>query len=68
MMIIKDELGIEKIKKNFKCVVVLEYSFVDYLVVLDMKFVGIVDDGSSKNIIKLVRDKVGVYELVGFRL
>lgn len=67
MTTIKDELGTEKIKKNPKRVVVLEYSFADYLAALDMKPVGIADDGSSKNITKSVRDKIGAYESVGSR-
>lgn len=32
-----------------------------------MKPVGIADDGSSKNITKSVRDKIGEYESVGSR-
>lgn len=64
MTTIKDELGTEKIKENPKRVVVLEYSFADYLAALDMKPVGIADDGSSKNITKSVRDKIGAYESV----
>ncbi|MQH48886.1 ABC transporter substrate-binding protein, partial [Escherichia coli] len=56
-----------KIKKNPKRVVVLEYSFADYLAALDMKPVGIADDGSTKNITKSVRDKIGAYESVGSR-
>lgn len=67
MTTIKDELGTEKIKKNPKRVVVLEYSFADYLAALDMKPVGIADDGSTKNITKSVRDKIGAYESVGSR-
>ena len=58
MTTIKDELGTEKIKKNPKRVIVLEYSFADYLAALDMKPVGIADDGSTKNI---------TYESVGSR-
>lgn len=54
MTTIKDELGTEKIKKNPKRIVVLEYSFADYLAALDMKPVGIADDGSTKNITKSV--------------
>ncbi len=42
----------------------LEYSFADYLAALDMKPVGIADDGSTKNITKSVRDKIGAYESV----
>ena len=65
MTTIKDELGTEKIKKNPKRVVVLEYSFADYLAALDMKPVGIADDGSSKNITKSVRDKIGSMNRLG---
>ena len=32
-----------------------------------MKPVGIADDGSTKNITKSVRDKIGTYESVGSR-
>ncbi|CXU15344.1 iron(III) dicitrate-binding protein [Staphylococcus aureus] len=50
MTTIKDELGTEKIKKNPKRVIVLEYSFADYLAALDMKPVGIADVSRHKKI------------------
>lgn len=62
---IKYEEGIMKVFKYFKCVVVFEYLFVDVLVVLDVKFVGIVDDNKKNCIIKLLRDKIGKYIFVG---
>ncbi|CDR23813.1 ABC transporter substrate-binding protein [Staphylococcus schweitzeri] len=67
MVTIKDALGTEKITKNPKRIVVLEYSFADYLASLNVKPVGIADDGNAKNITKTVRDKIGKYESVGSR-
>lgn len=65
IILVKDENGIVKVFKDVKCIVVLEYLFVDVLVVLDVNLVGIVDDGKKKCIIKLVREKIGDYIFVG---
>ncbi|NHA37275.1 iron citrate ABC transporter substrate-binding protein [Staphylococcus schleiferi] len=64
---IKHAGGTTKIDKKPKKVVALEYSFVDALVALDVKPVGIADDGKKKNIIEPIRDKVGDYKSVGSR-
>lgn len=64
---IKDKLGVQMIPKHPKRIVVLEYSFIDSLAALNVSPVGIADDGNSKNIIKLVKDKIGKYESVGSR-
>ena len=63
---IKHEEGTTKVPKHPKRVVVLEYSFVDALVALDVKPVGIADDNKNR-IIKPLRDKIGKYTSVGTR-
>lgn len=64
---IKHEEGTTKVPKHPKRVVVLEYSFVDALVALDVKPVGIADDNKKNRIIKPLRDKIGKYTSVGTR-
>ena len=64
---IKHEEGTTKVPKHPKRVVVLEYSFVDALVALDVKPVGIADDNKKNRIIKPLRDKIGNYTSVGAR-
>ncbi|MGV3041944.1 ABC transporter substrate-binding protein [Staphylococcus rostri] len=64
---VKHDGGTTKIEKEPKKVVALEYSFVDALVALGVKPVGIADDGDKKNIIEPIRDKVGDYKSVGDR-
>ncbi|MCG3402572.1 ABC transporter substrate-binding protein [Staphylococcus massiliensis] len=64
---IKHDGGTTKVPKNPKKVVALEYSFVDALVALGVKPVGIADDGKKENIIEPLRDKVGDYKSVGSR-
>ncbi|UXR77925.1 MULTISPECIES: Fe(3+) dicitrate ABC transporter substrate-binding protein [unclassified Staphylococcus] len=64
---VKHDGGTTKIEKEPKKVVALEYSFVDALVVLGVKPVGIADDGDKENIIDPIRDKVGDYKSVGDR-
>lgn len=60
---VKDENGTVKVPKDAKRIVVLEYSFA----ALDVKPVGIADDGKKKRIIKPVREKIGDYTSVGTR-
>lgn len=57
---VKDENGTVKVPKDAKRIVVLEYSFADALAALDVKPVGIADDGKKKRIIKPVREKLGI--------
>ncbi|UXR69200.1 MULTISPECIES: Fe(3+) dicitrate ABC transporter substrate-binding protein [unclassified Staphylococcus] len=64
---VKHDGGTTKIEKEPKKVVALEYSFVDALVALGVKPVGIADDGDKENIIDPIRDKVGDYKSVGDR-
>ncbi|WP_263009909.1 ABC transporter substrate-binding protein [Staphylococcus americanisciuri] len=64
---VKHDGGTTKIDKEPKKVVALEYSFVDALVALGVKPVGIADDGDKENIIEPIRDKVGDYKSVGDR-
>ncbi|PNZ79799.1 iron compound ABC transporter substrate-binding protein [Staphylococcus microti] len=64
---VKHDGGTTKIEKEPKKVVALEYSFVDALVALGVKPVGIADDGDKANIIDPIRDKVGDYKSVGDR-
>ncbi|MCX4124637.1 Fe(3+) dicitrate ABC transporter substrate-binding protein [Staphylococcus aureus] len=64
---VKDENGTVKVPKDAKRIVVLEYSFADALAALDVKPVGIADDGKKKRIIKPVREKIGDYTSVGTR-
>lgn len=64
---IKHEGGTTTVKGEPKRVVALEYSFVDALVSLGVKPVGIADDGKKGNIIAPIKDKVGDYKSVGAR-
>ncbi|MGV3244524.1 ABC transporter substrate-binding protein [Staphylococcus sp. 11261D007BR] len=64
---IKHDGGETEVPKSPKRVVALEYSFVDSLVALGVKPVGIADDGDEENLIEPLRDKVGDYESVGAR-
>ena len=64
---VKDENGTVKVPKDAKRIVVLEYSFADALAALDVKPVGIADDGKKKRIIKPVREKIRDYTSVGTR-
>ncbi|EGQ2806097.1 ABC transporter substrate-binding protein [Staphylococcus pseudintermedius] len=64
---IKHDGGTTKIDKEPQRVVALEYSFVDALVALGVKPVGIADDGKKSNLIDPLRDKVGDYKSVGAR-
>lgn len=45
----------------------LEFSFVDALAALDIKPVGVADDGKKDRILKPIRDKIGDYKSVGAR-
>ncbi|RIL77683.1 iron citrate ABC transporter substrate-binding protein, partial [Staphylococcus equorum] len=64
---VKHEAGTTTVKGEPKRVVALEYSFVDALVSLGVKPVGIADDGKKGNIIEPIKDKVGNYKSVGSR-
>ena len=64
---VKHEGGTTTVKGEPKRVVALEYSFVDALVSLGIKPVGIADDGKKDNIIEPIKDKVGNYKSVGSR-
>lgn len=64
---IKHELGTTEVKGSPKRVVVLEFSFVDALASLDLKPVGIADDGNKDRILKSLADKIGDYTSVGTR-
>ncbi|EJW14495.1 MULTISPECIES: ABC transporter substrate-binding protein [Paenibacillus] len=64
---IKHELGMTEVKGSPKRVVVLEFSFVDALASLDLKPVGIADDGNKDRILKTLADKIGDYTSVGTR-
>ncbi|MDQ7192694.1 ABC transporter substrate-binding protein [Staphylococcus felis] len=64
---IQHDGGTTKITKEPKRVVALEYSFVDSLVALGVKPVGIADDGDKNNIIEPIRKNLGDYKSVGAR-
>ncbi|MDR5650506.1 ABC transporter substrate-binding protein [Staphylococcus nepalensis] len=64
---IKHEGGTTHIDKNPQRVVSLEFSFVDALAALDIKPVGVADDGKKDRILKPIRDKIGDYKSVGAR-
>ncbi|MCE4971002.1 ABC transporter substrate-binding protein [Staphylococcus chromogenes] len=64
---VKHEAGTTTVKGEPKRVVALEYSFVDALVSLGVKPVGIADDGKKGNIIEPIKDKIGNYKSVGSR-
>lgn len=64
---IKHELGETEVKGTPERVVVLEFSFVDAVASLDVKPVGVADDGNKARILKTLADKVGDYTSVGTR-
>ncbi|WP_210133862.1 Fe(3+) dicitrate ABC transporter substrate-binding protein [Staphylococcus sp. GDY8P131P] len=64
---IKHEGGTTHIDKKPQRVVSLEFSFVDALAALDIKPVGVADDGKKDRILKPIRDKIGDYKSVGAR-
>ena len=64
---IKNDGGTTKVGKNPKRVVALEFSFVDALAALDIKPVGVADDGDKNRILKPIRNKIGDYTSVGAR-
>lgn len=64
---IKHDGGTTKLDKNPERVVALEFSYVDALAALDIKPVGIADDGKKDRILKPIREKIGDYKSVGLR-
>ncbi|MGL4007242.1 ABC transporter substrate-binding protein [Staphylococcus nepalensis] len=64
---IKHEGGTTHIDKKPQRVVSLEFSFVDALAALDIKPVGVADDGKKDRILKPIRDKIGDYKSAGAR-
>ncbi|MGD6887717.1 ABC transporter substrate-binding protein [Staphylococcus shinii] len=64
---IKHDGGETKIAKDPKRVVALEFSFVDALAALDVKPVGVADDGKKDRILEPIRKKIGDYKSVGAR-
>ncbi|MDG0844576.1 Fe(3+) dicitrate ABC transporter substrate-binding protein [Staphylococcus equorum] len=66
-VMIKHDGGTTKLDKNPERVVALEFSYVDALVALDIKPVGIADDGKKDRILKPIREKIGDYKSVGLR-
>ncbi|MBO1221332.1 ABC transporter substrate-binding protein [Staphylococcus nepalensis] len=64
---IKHDGGTTHIDKKPQRVVSLEFSFVDALAALDIKPVGVADDGKKDRILKPIRDKIGDYKSVGAR-
>lgn len=64
---IKHDGGTTNIDKKPKRVVVLEFSFVDALAALDIKPVGVADDGKKDRILAPIREKIGDYQSVGAR-
>jgi iron complex transport system substrate-binding protein len=64
---IKHDLGETQIKGTPSKIVALEFSFADDLASIDVKPVGIADDGDSSRIIPEVADKIGKYTSVGKR-
>ncbi len=65
--VIKHDMGETTLKSVPQKIVVLEYSFLDALVTLGQKPVGVADDGDSKNLIPPVKEKLGDYTSVGSR-
>lgn len=65
--VIKHKLGETKIVGTPQRIVALEFSYVDALVKLGLKPVGIADDNDRNLIIKPIRDKIGQYTSVGSR-
>lgn len=66
-VMIKHDGGTTKLDKNPERVVALEFSYVDALAALDIKPVGIADDGKKDRILKPIREKIGDYKSVGLR-
>ena len=66
-VMIKHDGGTTKLDKNPERVVALEFSYVDALAALDIKPVGIADDGKKGRILKPIREKIGDYKSVGLR-
>ncbi|PTE41943.1 ABC transporter substrate-binding protein [Staphylococcus equorum] len=66
-VMIKHDGGTTKLDKNPERVVALEFSYVDALAALDIKPVGIADDGKKDRILKPIREKIGNYKSVGLR-
>ncbi|MBO1198027.1 ABC transporter substrate-binding protein [Staphylococcus simiae] len=64
---IKHVSGTTMVPKDPKRIVALEYSFVDALVALGVKPIGIADDNIKDRMIKPLREKVGNYTSVGMR-
>ncbi|MFW2435534.1 ABC transporter substrate-binding protein [Staphylococcus cohnii] len=64
---IKHDRGTTNIDKKPKRVVALEFSFVDALAALDIKPVGVADDGKKDRILAPIREKIGDYQSVGAR-
>ncbi|OIX92512.1 iron citrate ABC transporter substrate-binding protein [Staphylococcus equorum] len=66
-VMIKHDGGTTKLDKNPERVVALEFSYVEALAALDIKPVGIADDGKKDRILKPIREKIGDYKSVGLR-
>lgn len=66
-VMIKHDGGTTKLDKNPERVVALEFSYVDALAALDIKPVGIADDGKKDRILKPIREKIGDYKSIGLR-
>lgn len=64
---IKHDGGTTKVAKDPKRVVALEFSFVDALAALNVKPVGVADDGDKNRILKPIRKEIGDYTSVGAR-
>jgi ABC-type Fe3+-citrate transport system substrate-binding protein len=64
---IKHDLGSTTITGNPTKVVVLELSFVDALVNVGLKPVGVADDGNPDVLLPELKDKAGAYTSVGLR-
>ena len=60
---IKHELGTTKVPKDAKRVVALEFSFVDALA-LNVKPVGVADDNKPNRIIKPLKEKLEIINLL----
>ncbi|TDV49964.1 ABC transporter substrate-binding protein [Actinophytocola oryzae] len=64
---IKHDLGTTTVRGTPSRVVVLEFSFVDAVVNLGVKPVGIADDNDPDRLIPALKDKVGKYTPLGLR-
>ena len=60
---VKDENGTVKVPKDAKRIVVLEYSFADALAALDVKPVGIADDGKKNVSLNQLEKNWGLYSV-----